>query len=95
MDILQTALVFMVFIVCLFLVIFGLMFFLILKELKKGLDKLNQFLETSEQVASELGKPMAAAAGWASAAGLVVKVISGIINKKGKGYPKVKVTEKE
>lgn len=94
MDILQTALVFMVFIVCLFLVIFGVMFFLILRELRRGMDKLNKFLQTSEEVAAEIGKPMATAAGWASAAGLAVKVVSSLLNKKGK-YPKVKVVEKE
>lgn len=93
MDILQTALVFMVFIVCLFLVIFGIMFFLILRELKRGLDKLNKFLETSEEVAAEIGKPIAAAAGWASAVTLAVKAINSTMNKKGKGYPKVKVVD--
>lgn len=58
MDILQTALVFMVFIVCVFLIIFGIMFFLILKEMKKGMDKMNNILDNGEVMMAEMGKPM-------------------------------------
>lgn len=97
MDLLQTALVLMVLIVCVFLIIFGVMFFFIFKEIKNGIDKLNKFLETSEEVASEIGRPIATAAGLASAIGvgakaatLAVKAINRAINKKAKTYPKVK-----
>ena len=101
MDVLQTALVLMVLIVCIFLIIFGIMFFLILREIKKGFDKLNHFLETSEQVAAEIGKPMAAAAGLVSAigagakaAGMAARAISQAVGRKNKSYPKIKEVKK-
>lgn len=101
MDALQIVLVLMVLIVCVFLIIFGIMFFFIFKEIKNGINKLNKFLETSEEVASEIGKPLATAAGLASAIGvgakaatLAVKAINRAMNKKDKTYPKVKVVEK-
>ena|SRR3989344_7916746 len=100
MDILQTALVIMVTIVCIFLVLIGVQLFIILKDLKKALDKMNNMLATGEGMISEIGKPMAAAAKLVSILGigtkiapLITKVINKVMNKKDK-YPKVKVVEK-
>lgn len=91
MDILQTALVFMVFIVCVFLIIFGVMFFMVLRDLKRGLDKMNNMLVTGEEMMAEMGKPVTTAMKLLSILGigtkvasLVTKIINSFVNKTSK-----------
>ena len=98
MDVLQVVLVIMVLIVCIFLIIFGIMLFFILKEMKKALDKLNNVLQTGEDMAEEFSRPVAAAASLVSAIGVgskaadfAVKTLIGLIKKKSKTPPHIKV----
>lgn len=50
MDILQIALIFLICLLSIFLAITGFQVFLILRDLKKALDRLNKVLETEESV---------------------------------------------
>ena len=60
MDLLQIALIFLILLLSIFLAITGFQVFLILRDLKKALDKLNRVLQTGEEIAQDVGKPVAA-----------------------------------
>lgn len=62
MDLLQVALIFLVILLSIFLAITGFQVFLILRDLKKALDKLNAVLKTGENIASDIEKPVASTA---------------------------------
>ncbi len=62
MDFLQIALIFLIILLSIFLAITGFQVFLILRDLKKALDKLNRVLEAGEEIAQEVEKPVVAAA---------------------------------
>ena len=64
MDLLQIALVFLILLLSIFLSITGIQVFFILRDLKKALDKLNNVLQTGENIASEIKKPIAAASNF-------------------------------
>lgn len=78
MDLLQAALIFLILLLSIFLAITGFQVFLILRDLKKGLDKFNNVLKSGENMAEDLEKPVV------STAKLVTSVISGIIRKDPK-----------
>ena len=60
MDLLQAALIFLILLLSIFLSITGFQVFFILRDLKKALDKLNGVLQTGENIAEDIEKPVAA-----------------------------------
>lgn len=60
MDLLQIALVFLILLLSIFLAITGIQVFFILRDLKKALDKLNAVLQTGENIAEEIERPLSA-----------------------------------
>lgn len=61
MDLLQIALIFLILLLSIFLAITGIQVFFILRDLKKALDKLNAVLQTGENIAQDIEKPVATA----------------------------------
>lgn len=61
MDFLQAALIFLILLLSIFLAITGIQVFFILRDLKKALDKFNAILQTGENIAEDIEKPVAAA----------------------------------
>lgn len=93
MDILQIALVFLILLLSIFLGITGIQVFFILRDLKKALDKLNNVLQTGENIASDIEKPMAAVSNLVTVAETSVvssaaKVLSKILKPKPKRFYK-------
>lgn len=81
MDLLQVAIIFLILLLSIFLAITGFYVFLILKDLKKALDKFNKILQTTDEIAQDVEKPVAAASNLVSNLGKLVK---------GQGRPKPK-----
>lgn len=84
MDLLQIALIFLILLLSIFLAITGFQVFLILRDLKKALDKFNNVLKSGEQIVSDIEKPIEATT--ALAAGIVegAKSFVGITKKETK-----------
>lgn len=61
MDYLQIALVFLILLLSIFLSLTGIQVFFILRDLKKALDRFNAILQTGENIASDIEKPVTAA----------------------------------
>ena len=61
MDLLQAALIFLILLLSIFLGITGIQVFFILRDLKKALDRFNAILQTGENIAEDIEKPVAAA----------------------------------
>lgn len=59
MDFLQIALIFLIILLSIFLAITGFQVFLILRDLKKALDRLNKILQAGENVTESVEKPIA------------------------------------
>lgn len=59
MDFLQIALIFLIALLSIFLSITGIQVFFILRDLKKALDRFNNMLQTGEQIAKDVEKPIA------------------------------------
>ena len=76
MDFLQIALIFLILLLSIFLAITGIQVFFILRDLKKALDRLNKVLQTGEEIAQDVEKPMAAASNLVTALGGLVKKAS-------------------
>lgn len=76
MDILQAALIFLMLILSILLSITGFYVFLILKDLKKALDRLNKILDAGEGIAQNTEKTVEAAASVATALGVGVKALA-------------------
>lgn len=72
MDLLQAALIFLILLLSIFLSITGIQVFFILRDLKKALDKLNAVLQTGENIAADIEKPVAAASNLVTSAGAQV-----------------------
>lgn len=70
MDILQAALIFLILILSILLSITGFYVFLILKDLKKALDRLNKVLEAGEGIAQSAEKSVEATATVATTLGV-------------------------
>lgn len=100
MDLLQAALIFLILLLSIFLAITGVQVFLILRDLKRALDRLNKVLKTGEEIASDIERPIAAASSLMSSLGdsakaatdAATKAISGAVKKsppKKRFYRKV------
>lgn len=81
MDLLQAALIFLILLLSIFLTITGLQVFLILRDLKKALDRLNKVLQTTDEIAAEVEKPVAAASN-------LLTSLSGLVKKEARSKPK-------
>lgn len=67
MDFLQIGLIFLIALLSIFLTITGFQVFLILRDLKKALDRLNKVLQAGEEVVQNVEKPVASAANLVTA----------------------------
>lgn len=93
MDFLQAALIFLILLLSIFLGITGIQVFFILRDLKKALDRFNTILQTGENIAQDLERPVAAASNLVTGAGAQVassaaKVLSKIMKPKPKRFYK-------
>lgn len=84
MDLLQIALIFLILLLSIFLGITGFQVFLILRDLKKALDRLNKVLQTTDEIATEVEKPVAAAASLMESLSAGVKALGGMAKKDTK-----------
>lgn len=84
MDLLQVALIFLILLLSIFLAITGIQVFLILRDLKKALDKLNAVLQSGENIAEDLEKPVAAASNLVTSIGSGAKALGKMIKKTPK-----------
>lgn len=89
MDILQIALVFLILLLAILLSILGIQVFLILKDLKKSLDKIDLILGDARNIAEDIKKPIQAVASVASnvengvrAVETGMRVVQGLVKKK-------------
>lgn len=93
MDFLQIALIFLILLISIFLAIAGLQVFFILKDLHKSVRRLDKILQTSQDIAADIEKPVKVASnivrGGIESSGKVaanvVKVIKGVVTDKVKG----------
>lgn len=88
MDLLQVALIFLILLLSIFLAITGFQVFLILRDLKKALDRLNKVLQVGEDIAEEVEKPVAVAANLVSSLSDKVKALGTVVSKQSKPKPK-------
>lgn len=89
MDLLQAALIFLILLLSIFLGITGIQVFFILRDLKRALDKFNNILQTGENIAEEVERPVAAASSLVTGAGAqavsnAAKALGNIIKPKPK-----------
>lgn len=92
MDFLQIALIFLILMLSIFLAITGIQVFFILRDLKKALDKFNAVLQTTENIASDIERPLNAASSLVTNTGVQVasnaaKALMGAI-KRSSAKPK-------
>ena len=73
MDFLQIALILLILLLSVFLTITGIQVFFILRDLKKALDRLNNVLQTGQDLAHDVEKPVEAAANLVGAFKKIVK----------------------
>ncbi|MCR4306109.1 MAG: hypothetical protein NUV73_03440 [Candidatus Daviesbacteria bacterium] len=93
MDFLQIALIFLILLLSIFLAITGIQVFFILRDLKKALDRFNAILQTGENIAEDIEKPVVVAsklviAAEAGVAAGAANVLSKIIKPKPKRFYK-------
>ena len=93
MDFLQIALIFLILLLSIFLAITGIQVFFILRDLKKALDKLNNVLQTGENIAEDIERPVAAASNLVTSAGAqavseAAKALRKVIKPKAKRFYK-------
>lgn len=82
MDLLQIALVFLILLLSVVLSILGIQVFLILKDLRKSLDKFEILLGDAHTIAEDAGKPIRAAAEITQAVEAGVKVVKSIAQSR-------------
>lgn len=87
MDFLQIALIFLMLLLSVFLTITGIQVFFILRDLKKALDKLNRVLQTGEEIAEDLEKPVAAASRLITTLGVGAKALRNVVKREKKKGP--------
>lgn len=90
MDLLQIALVFLIILLSLFLAITGLQVFFILRDLHKALKRLNRILESGEDIAQDIEKPVAAAAKLVDTLESGAKTLNVFAKKSSKPKPQTK-----
>lgn len=93
MDFLQAALIFLILLLSIFLGITGIQVFFILRDLKKALDRFNAILQTGENIAEDIEKPVAAASNLVTKAGAkmaasAAQVLRKVIKPKQKRFYK-------
>ncbi len=88
MDLLQIALIFLILLLSIFLAITGFQVFLILRDLKKALDRLNKVLQVGENIAQDVEKPVEAASNLINTLSAGVKTVGDIVRRDPK--PKTK-----
>lgn len=93
MDLLQIALIFLILLLSIFLSITGIQVYFILRDLKKALDKFNAILQTGENIADDIERPVAVASNLVTGVGAQVasgtaKALSKIIKPKPKRFYK-------
>ena len=88
MDFLQIALIFLILLLSIFLAITGFQVFLILRDLKKALDKLNRVLDSGEVIAQDLEKPVEAAANLVDTIKGGAKTLKNIVKREPKSKQK-------
>lgn len=84
MDLLQISLIFLILLLSIFLAITGFYVFLILRDLKKALGRLNKVLQTGEEIGQDIEKPVSAASNLIATLGNGAKVLGGIVKKESK-----------
>lgn len=93
MDFLQIALIFLILLLSIFLAITGFQVFLILRDLKKALDRFNKILKSSENIAEDIEKPIESAselvAGLTEGAKALTSMIKSQKPKTKRFYKKV------
>lgn len=85
MDFLQIALIFLIILLSIFLAITGFQVFLILRDLKKALDRLNKVLQSGEEIVTDVEKPVSEAANLIAA---LTHGAQALIHKKSSPKPK-------
>lgn len=84
MDLLQIALIFLILLLSIFLAITGFQVFLILRDLKKALDRLNSVLQTTDDIVTDVEKPVEAAVNLISSLSAGAKALGGIVKRDSK-----------
>lgn len=84
MDFLQIALIFLILLLSIFLAITGIQVFFILRDLQKALNKLNRVLQTGEEIAQDIEKPVAAASGLITTLGAGAKALKNVVKRDKK-----------
>jgi len=85
MDFLQIALILLILLLSVFLTITGIQVFFILRDLKKALDRLNNVLQTGQDLAHDVEKPVEAAA---NLVGAIKKIVTREPKSKQKRFYK-------
>lgn len=88
MDFLQIALIFLILLLSIFLAITGIQVFLILRDLKKALDRFNNMLKTGENITEDLEKPIEATSSLVTGLAQGAKKLAGLAKKDSKPKPK-------
>ncbi len=88
MDLLQAALIFLILLLSIFLAITGFQVFLILRDLKKALDRLNKVLQVGENIAQDVQKPVEASSNLVSILATRAKAVGDIVRRDPKPKPK-------
>jgi hypothetical protein len=88
MDLLQIALIFLIVLLSIFLAITGFQVFLILRDLKKALDRLNKVLQVGENIVQDVEKPIEAAANLVNTLSASAKLVGDIVRHDPKPKPK-------
>lgn len=81
MDFLQLALIFLILLLSIFLALTGIQVFFILRDLQRALIRLNRVLETGEEIAEDLEKPVEAASGLITTLGVGTKALKNVVKK--------------
>lgn len=84
MDLLQIALIFLIMLLGILLSILGIEVFLILKDLKRAVEKLDKVLSEAEEVTEDMGKPVKIVASAVGAIESGVKMVKSLGNKSTK-----------
>lgn len=84
MDFLQIALIFLIVLLSVFLSVLGIQVFFILKDLRRSLDKLDRVLESTEDIADNLERPVRAVSEVTQVLESGVKVVKSLGERSSK-----------
>ena len=87
MDFLQIALIFLILLISIFLAIAGLQVFFILKDLHKSVRRLDKILQTSQDIAEDIEKPVKVASNLVVGGGRVAANFAKAITEAVKNPP--------